>query len=113
MLSVEQNFGEISIRLNTIPLNQELVEKHSELVEMHKVKPGKVIRLSVTDNGPGMHAETLEIIFEPFFTTKSVDKGTGLGLSVVHGIVHIHEGAILAQSKVGQGATFSVILHPA
>ena len=111
--STEKAYGEIQISLDTISLDHELIKKHPELIEMHTVKPGKAIRLSVRDNGPGMHAETLERIFEPFFTTKTVDQGTGLGLSVVHGIVHTHEGAIVVESKVGEGTTFSLFLHPA
>ena len=105
--------GEIGILLQPVTLNEALVEKYPKLTSMHNAKPGQAIRLSVVDNGPGMDAETLERIFEPFFTTKLVDKGTGLGLSVVHGIVHTHEGAIVVESKVGEGTTFSLFLHPA
>jgi len=68
------------------------------------------IRISFTDDGPGISAEHLDRVFDPFFTTRGKDGGTGLGLSVCHGIVERHDGRIYAKSKPGKGATFVVEL---
>jgi signal transduction histidine kinase/CheY-like chemotaxis protein len=69
-----------------------------------------VIRIQVTDTGPGISPARLSRVFEPFFTTKAPGKGTGLGLSLSQGIVKQHGGEITVQSVVGKGATFTVAL---
>src|SRR4030042_1181273 len=71
-------------------------------------KAGDMIRVSFTDDGPGISEDNLKRIFDPFFTTKEVGKGTGLGLSICFGIVENHGGRIYARSKLGEGATFVV-----
>jgi two-component system NtrC family sensor kinase len=66
------------------------------------------LRLSISDNGPGVPFALRERVFEPFFTTKGEQKGTGLGLSICKGIVEEHGGAIRVESEPGRGATFVV-----
>jgi signal transduction histidine kinase len=64
--------------------------------------------VTVTDTGEGMPPEVLGEIFRPFFTTKA--KGTGLGLSLAQRIVEQHHGQVFAQSRVGVGTTFYLLL---
>lgn len=70
---------------------------------------GADARLTVTDDGTGMDAETAARVFEPLFTTKGED-GTGLGLAVSHSIVQRHGGTISVETQLGRGSTFTVLL---
>jgi len=68
------------------------------------------VRLTVTDNGSGMSADTLAHLFEPFFTTKKAGRGNGLGLSTVHDIVQKNGGGIEVESELGRGTQIRVFL---
>ncbi|MDU0960446.1 MAG: PAS domain-containing protein, partial [Bradyrhizobium sp.] len=76
-------------------------------------RPGAFIAISVADTGAGIAPQHLNAIFEPFFTTKEVGKGTGLGLSQAFGFAKQSEGDIAVESRLGQGATFTIYLPQA
>jgi signal transduction histidine kinase len=69
---------------------------------------GPHVRISVTDNGPGIPQDRLPKIFEPLFTTKSF--GVGLGLPTVRQIVEQHGGTIDVESTVEVGTVFTIWL---
>ncbi len=72
--------------------------------------PGRYVQVEVSDNGSGMDEQTLARLFEPFFTTKEPGKGTGLGLSTAYGIVRQSGGSLYADSTMGEGSTFHILL---
>ena len=70
--------------------------------------PGRHLRLSVVDNGPGMSREVLARLFEPFFTTK--ENGTGLGLVSCQRIVASHGGVMRVDSAPEHGTRFDLYI---
>jgi CheY-like chemotaxis protein len=86
---------------------------HADLPEVAapvEAREGRFVRLSVSDDGPGIPPHVLPRVFEPFFTTKEPGKGTGLGLATVFGIAKQHEGWVQVHSEPGCGAQFDVYL---
>jgi PAS domain S-box-containing protein len=75
-----------------------------------KLRQGHYVRLSVTDTGTGMDADTLARAIEPFFSTKGVGQGTGLGLSMVHGLAAQLGGGLTITSELGRGTTVELWL---
>jgi len=68
------------------------------------------LRVTITDNGPGIPPQILSKIFDPFFTTKGPGKGTGLGLSICYSIMEEHKGRIWVESELGRGSRFFIEL---
>ncbi len=66
------------------------------------------VRVSIADQGPGIHPEKRNRVFEPYFTEKA--DGTGLGLAIVKQAVDLHHGTIEVAETPGGGATFVIWL---
>ncbi|WP_439559354.1 response regulator [Dyadobacter sp.] len=74
------------------------------------------LKIDVVDSGIGISEDKLSAIFDSFSqahknNAKHYFGGTGLGLSITRKIAELMNGSITAQSKLGEGATFSVILN--
>jgi len=77
-------------------------------LKVHLYQRDNSLRLSISDNGPGMSGETLARLGEPFFTTKTT--GTGLGLAVVKAVAKAHQGELSLRSRPGVGTCATLIL---
>ncbi len=77
-------------------------------------KLGSEVRFQVSDDGRGIPPDRLEAIFERFGQVDASDSrqkgGTGLGLTICRNIVQLHGGRIWAESVLGEGSTFYVVL---
>jgi len=117
---VEVDEGQIRQILNNLVINARQampqggkIEVRAENVElsarsMPSLPPGKYLKISIQDHGPGISSEHLPRIFEPYFTTKQT--GTGLGLATVYSIVRKHDGQVNVVSEPGKGTTFEIYL---
>ncbi len=99
--------------LNLLINALEAVGPEAGEVSVRGVRENDVVEFTVSDNGCGMTAETLDRVFEPFYSARngSDRRGVGLGLSITHAIVESHGGSITAASRgPDQGACFVVRL---
>jgi C4-dicarboxylate-specific signal transduction histidine kinase len=75
-----------------------------------------VIKIAIRDTGCGISKEDMGRIFDPFFTTKPLmveserPSGTGLGLASSKEMIESYGGKILADSEMGKGALFTVLV---
>ena len=117
---VEADEGQIRQILNNLVINARQAMPKGGKIEarlenafltadsMPSLPPGKYVKISIQDHGPGIHPEHLPRIFEPYFTTKKA--GTGLGLATVYSVVRKHDGQINVVSQPGNGTTFEIYL---
>ncbi len=68
------------------------------------------VGVRIQDTGVGIAEKDLPRIFDPFFTTREPGEGTGLGLAVSQRIVRDHHGKLSVESRLGEGAAFTIEL---
>jgi PAS domain S-box-containing protein len=105
--------GQIQQVFLNLVINAEYAMKKSDRPGQLNIvteKIGEKVRVSFTDNGPGISPEIIRKLFQPFFTTKPVGEGTGLGLSLSRAIITEHGGTISVASELNKGTTFMIEL---
>ncbi|HTV64670.1 MAG TPA: ATP-binding protein [Bryocella sp.] len=71
---------------------------------------GKMVRISVADQGPGIDDMEQSLIFEKFYRGRDLRyrvQGTGMGLAIAKAIVEAHRGTLDVTSQLGSGSVFS------
>jgi signal transduction histidine kinase len=75
---------------------------------------GGITRIEVEDRGPGIATQHLPFIFERFYRMPGISPslhGSGLGLFICRQIIQAHMGEITAESTMGKGTTFHILLR--
>lgn len=73
-------------------------------------RPDAQICIEISDTGPGIDDEFLNIMFEPFTQRDENADGSGLGLAVTKELVQAMSGRVEASSSAGEGTTFRIFL---
>ena len=94
--------------LNLFRNAMNILQEGGEIGVRVSLRDEETVRVSISDNGPGIPEGIRDRIFTPFFTTSSV--GTGLGLAVASRIIADHGGRITVDSAPGSGAVFHMDL---
>lgn len=111
--TMRHNPVHIDVRVDSVVLDEALARRYPALRRLHAQHPGRAVRLTVSDNGPGMDAITREGLFEPVTITKRPDENSVLSLAELHDIVQEHDAALVVDSEPGQGAKFTLYLAAA
>ncbi|MDQ2967649.1 MAG: ATP-binding protein, partial [Actinomycetota bacterium] len=76
-------------------------------IHVTAVRDGRVVRVSVTDHGPGIPSEQQADLFKRFYrlASTSAEPGVGLGLAIAKGVVEAHGGHMGVVSEAGKGTT--------
>ncbi|MBO9499052.1 MAG: PAS domain S-box protein [Novosphingobium sp.] len=86
--------------MQTLPPEQRRLSVEAEPVD------AEMLRIAVTDHGPGFSDEMLRELFTPFLSSKG-QKGLGIGLSICRRIVEAHGGEMTARNLAGGGASIA------
>lgn len=70
------------------------------------IDENNVLKVTVTDNGPGIIMEAMDQIFIPFYSTKK--RGSGIGLSLSRQIMQLHNGSLTVESELNKFTTFTL-----
>lgn len=81
-------------------------------ISVNLYQRGDRLHIDVSDTGHGISSDKLAHIFEPFYTTGDMGeaKGTGIGLALTQEIISHLNGTISAESQVGKGTTFHIVM---
>ena len=82
-------------------------------IALRTQRDGDVVRIQVSDRGPGIPLSAMPHLFDPFYRVtdgKPRPQGLGLGLAIVKGLVEAHGGRVWAENRAGSGASFTFTL---
>jgi Na+/proline symporter/signal transduction histidine kinase len=104
----------LQVMLNLLSNAAKYVPKNDGLVRVDMALSDGEIKVTVRDNGPGIPADFMPFVFDKFRQAgDQLDRprqGTGLGLPISRQIIEHFGGRMWAESRPGDGATFTLVL---
>lgn len=100
---------------NIIGNSIKYMDKEDGIITIRLREYKQVVKVEISDNGPGIPMEDLPHIFDRFYradASRNTKKGgSGLGLAIAKKIIEDHGGIIWADSNLGEGTTTGFILN--
>ncbi|MDP6544643.1 MAG: HDOD domain-containing protein [Phycisphaerae bacterium] len=120
-ISVEMPTGPLKIVADIVQMRATLREVVTNAVIAGKNKPqvrisaeadelNDCVLISISDNGPGMDAQTLSSVFTPFFSAQEAGRRVGLGLPRARRYVINNGGRMWIETRLGEGTTVFIEL---
>jgi two-component system nitrogen regulation sensor histidine kinase NtrY len=95
--------------INLVDNAIEAMERSGDIAVESQLDPSNaIVRVVVSDNGPGIPPAEREKLFLPYYSTKR--RGSGLGLAIVRRIIAEHGGSIEVGENVPHGTRFTIEL---
>ena len=112
---VEADKGQLSQVISNLVINAQQAMPDGGIITLSaaniETSESRYVQITMQDEGIGIAPQYLDRIFDPYFTSKQ--KGSGLGLAITHSIISKHNGTITVDSKLNQGAIFTIRLPAA
>ena len=111
-LTVNLDKGKMDITIYNLLSNAiKFSPNDSEISVEMKLENDTILKINVTDQGPGVDENKLEDIFKLYYETdtgKNKNVGTGIGLALCKEYVQLHQGTIYAKNNDSSGITVSI-----
>ena len=114
-LYINADYEKITRVINNIIENAtKFVPEETGKIIMRVEDKGERVRISIEDNGPGIHGDDKEKVFDQFVQVEKHigpgKHGTGLGLAICRDLIQLHSGRIWIEDNPGGGAIFRILL---
>ena len=111
---IKADANALSQAIQNLIFNSLKYSENEKFIKISAKNGGGNVKIAVEDRGIGIASSDLKHIFEPFYRAKAVvDEqihGNGLGLSLVRETIAAHGGKISAESEIGVGSKFTILL---
>ena len=101
---MEEKGGELEVTLQEVDLAP------SDIASEIDLNPGRYLKLTVKDTGPGLEQTEVKHIFDPQYLASDRNEFAGMGLNIVHEIIRSYKGMICISSEPDLGTTIDVYL---